>query len=570
MARRRLHYRIVEDVAGAAPDVLAAHETPRDMPQTTRRGTPARRYGAALVGVLGFAVVVLAIPVGRAPIWEPNDARYVLLARDVVERGHWLVPEVRGVRHEGLYKPQLYFWSIALVSLPPGRVTEFTAAIPSVVSAIAGVVGVVAIGSLLWDLRSGVLAGLILTTTPNYFEFAHHSLPDVMMSAFMVWALYFLLRSRHTRCFGSLLGFYVCVGAAMLSKGPPGLAALLAAAAATWWGDGRAALRELRPGLGAVTLVIVALPWFVPYLFAAQPAFIHEVLVGEYALWFFRKHGLVYRLAHMPSVLVYFLPWTLYLFAAIAWWRRDGADAGRRYVIGWTVTVFVLAGLSGMYRARYYLPVYPGLALLTGEFFAHAMARAVRRELWLGSIAFVVMAITVVLVMAFPVVLSGEGAVYMPDTGPERVVIASLAMIGAVGVALAIRRATVVSTGVLVALVMGSILAVEGNTSPIRRAHHYDIRSLAAVATAHTPVDGTVIGYPDLSLVYDVYLQRRTTEIASEEEVARRLAAPSKDVMIMTRRRWDALVGVVAPVWHLLKIQKIGDQEMVVVGSSPR
>jgi len=29
-----------------------------------------------VLGVLTFAVVVLTIPIGRAPIWEPNNARW--------------------------------------------------------------------------------------------------------------------------------------------------------------------------------------------------------------------------------------------------------------------------------------------------------------------------------------------------------------------------------------------------------------------------------------------------------------------------------------------------------------
>ena len=93
------------------------------------------------LGVLAFACFVLAIPSGRAPIWEPNNARWVLLARDMVERGHWLVPEIRGVPNEGLYKPQLFSWAIALASLPTGRVTERTAALPSLLSALVGIAG---------------------------------------------------------------------------------------------------------------------------------------------------------------------------------------------------------------------------------------------------------------------------------------------------------------------------------------------------------------------------------------------------------------------------------------------
>src|SRR5262249_20091344 len=144
--------------------------------------------------MLGFAIVVLTIPIGRAPVWEPNNARWILLARDMVEHGHWLMPEIRGVPNEGLYKPQLFAWAIALASLRKGAVTEPPAAIPPLVSALAGIVAVFAIGRHLWGVRAGVLAGLILTTTLNYFVFAQQSLADVMMAAAMVWALYFLLR----------------------------------------------------------------------------------------------------------------------------------------------------------------------------------------------------------------------------------------------------------------------------------------------------------------------------------------------------------------------------------------
>jgi len=519
--------------------------------------------------VLAFAAVVLALPMGRAPIWEPNEARWVLLARDMVEHGHWLVPEIRGVPDEGLYKPQLYSWSIALASLRSGRVTEFTAAIPSIVSAIAGVAAVVGIGSLLWSVRAGMVAGLILVTTPNYFVFAHRSLADVMMTAFMTWALYFLLRARRDGSLRRLLVFYVCVAAAMLSKGPPGLAALVAAAVATWLDGGRSGLRNLRPAVGALVLVVLALPWVVPYMVAARPVFVRDVLVGEYAHWFFKPQGLVSRMASPLSVLVYFLPWTLFLPAAAAWWRRSGPDDGRRFVLWWTITLWVLVGLSGKYRARYYLPVYPGLALLTGGFFAGATASVVRRELRFGSIAFVILSMAVVLAMVFPLSLSGEGPVYMPDTVPERVLVACLAVAGAVGAVFAICRDRVLGLAGVVAIVLGAMFTVEGLTSPARRARYYDVPTLGAVATAHTPPDGTVFGYPDLSPEYDVYVHRHIVEISSED-LACLLAKPSADVVITTRRRWAAQAGVVAPVWHVLESRTVGGRDIVVVGGSPR
>jgi 4-amino-4-deoxy-L-arabinose transferase-like glycosyltransferase len=529
-------------------------------------GRAALTRPAALGLALTFAAVIFAIPVARAPIWEPNDARYVLLAQDIVEHGHWLVPEVRGVHGEGLYKPQLYSWVLALVSLPFGRVTELTAALPSVAAALGAVAGVVAIACRLWNVRAGLLAGLILTTTPGYVVFAQRSLPDVMLTTWILWALYFWLRTRSDGSLRSLLGFYGCVGGAMLSKGPVGLTALAAALVATWMIDGRSGLRSLRLGLGALLLGLMATVWVLPYLLAEPRTFVSDVVVGEYGAWFFRKHGLLYRAAHMPSVLLYFAPWTLYLAGAVVWWRRAAPDVGRRRVILWTMTLWGLVGLSGIYRDRYYLPVYPGLALLTAQFVAAASADAGRRMLRIGSAAFVVLALAGAALMALSVTPSGDGAVYWPDRVWERGLIAVLLTLGAVQVRRLARREAFVGVAVSVALVLGAIEVVEGVTAPQRRARDYDVRALAAIATAHVSPDGLVIGYPDLSLEWDVYLRRPVREIGSTDGVVRLLGEPPRGIVIMSAPRWAEVAGRADPSWRVLAARRIGDREMVVVG----
>jgi 4-amino-4-deoxy-L-arabinose transferase-like glycosyltransferase len=529
-------------------------------------GRAALTRPAALGLALTFAAVIFAIPVARAPIWEPNDARYVLLAQDIVEHGHWLVPEVRGVHGEGLYKPQLYSWVLALVSLPFGRVTELTAALPSVAAALGAVAGVVAIACRLWNVRAGLLAGLILTTTPGYVVFAQRSLPDVMLTTWILWALYFWLRTRSDGSLRSLLGFYGCVGGAMLSKGPVGLTALAAALVGTWMTDGRSGLRSLRLGLGALLLGLMATVWVLPYLLAEPRTFVSDVVVGEYGAWFFRKHGLLYRAAHMPSVLLYFAPWTLYLAGAVVWWRRAAPDVGRRRVILWTMTLWGLVGLSGIYRDRYYLPVYPGLALLTAQFVAAASADAGRRTLRIGSAAFVVLALAGAALMALSVTPSGDGAVYWPDRVWERGLIAVLLTLGAVQVRRLARREAFVGVAVSVALVLGAIEVVEGVTAPQRRARDYDVRALAAIATAHVSPDGLVIGYPDLSLEWDVYLRRPVREIGSTDGVVRLLGEPPRGIVIMSAPRWAEVAGRADPSWRVLAARRIGDREMVVVG----
>lgn len=155
-----------------------------------RGGRPA----AWLLGVLVLSAIVITVPAGRRPFWSSDEARYALVGQDVLERGQWLVAQLRDQPY--LNKPQLFFWTVAVVSMPFGRVSEATAAIPPVIASLVGVIGVIAIGHLLWGWWIGVVAGLVLVTTPFHFEMSHQVLPDLMLNAWLVWALYWLLRAR--------------------------------------------------------------------------------------------------------------------------------------------------------------------------------------------------------------------------------------------------------------------------------------------------------------------------------------------------------------------------------------
>ena len=145
-------------------------------------------------------------------------------------------------------------WTVAVVSLPFGRVSETTAAIPPVLASLVGVIGVIMIGRLLWGWWTGVVAGLVLVTTPFHFEMSHQVLPDLMLNAWLVWALYWLLRAQRSGWpLGHVLAFYACLTGGLLSKGPQALAALAAAGVAIAATDGAAGVRRdaSPPGRGA-------------------------------------------------------------------------------------------------------------------------------------------------------------------------------------------------------------------------------------------------------------------------------------------------------------------------------
>ena len=93
-------------------------------------------------------------------------------------------------------------------------------------SALVGLLAVFAIGRLLWDAPAGLAAALILATSPFYFLMAHQVLTDMMLTAWMSWALYFYLAAcRAPNPLWSLFGFYLCVAGGLARKGPAALMA---------------------------------------------------------------------------------------------------------------------------------------------------------------------------------------------------------------------------------------------------------------------------------------------------------------------------------------------------------
>src|SRR2546422_7347482 len=183
------------------------------------------RSRLVLVAVLAFAALVVGLPAGRSPLWDPNEARYMLLARDILDSGRWLVPDLRGEPY--LNKPQLFFWSVAPASLPGGEVTEWTAALPAVLSSVATVAAVFTIGVRAWGLGAGSIAALALSSTLGFFAVGHHGQSDVMLTAWTWWALYGLIVARRAGFTAvPLAGFYAGVAAAVMSKGPMGLMGL--------------------------------------------------------------------------------------------------------------------------------------------------------------------------------------------------------------------------------------------------------------------------------------------------------------------------------------------------------
>jgi 4-amino-4-deoxy-L-arabinose transferase-like glycosyltransferase len=540
-------------------------------PRLTRVPSPRLLVGAILV----LSVVLLAIPAGRRPIYSQDEARQVLLARDVLERGHGLVAEVRGQTY--LNKPQLYFWTIAAVSAPRGEVTEMTAALPALHAAVATVAAVITAARAAWSPATAALAGLLLVAVPMHFEMGHTILPDAMLTAWLTLALAaYLSAAEHGWPRGRLLLFYAAVAGGLLTKGPVALLAVLAALVATLAADGRAGLRRLHLGQGLVVLLVAALPWLVPYYVHGRAQFAQHTAYDQYVRWVLTNHearesgDVVDRLTHLVSALPAFFPWTLVLMASALAWRRT-VDGAHRRVIAWTLTLWIAIGLSGTFRARYLLPLYPCFALLVAHFVATATGRA-RRRVLAGSLAAtgVLMVGAVAGLVAFGHGVRGDDRVFVPDATWERVVLMAIVLTGA-GVALAlVARSAFVPAAATLALTMAAVIGVEGVGFPLRYTRLFDLRPIATVIAREAGASAAIVGHPDLRLSYDVYLPRAGEEASSTTALRARLNDPAPAVIVTPGARWRGLGDDVPAEWRVVHESAVAGRPVVVVARPSR
>jgi 4-amino-4-deoxy-L-arabinose transferase-like glycosyltransferase len=514
------------------------------------------------VALLVASAVVFALPLGRRPLESQDEARYSLLARKAVEGGDWILPRIRGEVY--LNKPPLFFWTVAVFALPWGAVTDANAPIASVVSALAGLLAVFAIGRLLWGTSTGLAAALVLATSPFYFLMAHQVLTDMMLTAWMSWALYFYLAAaRAPNPLWSLLGFYLCAAGGLASKGPAALMVLVAAVAASLVADGLSGLARLKLPLGLALIALAALPWLLPYLFQRERSYGRAVVMTDYLGWYFRS-AVASRLQAVAGLFARFLPWGFFILPAAVWWVRE-RDAERRKLLVWAATLIVLLSLSGEQRARYFLPLWPVLALLVGDFFVAASERA--RGVVTG--AAVVYLILMMGAGAFALwgSASGPDAVFLPVAPWERWLVAGGLVVGS---ALALLSLRVDQGGLAattwIALGLGVVLAVTALGYPPRFAKANDYPGAARrIAPLLDPAQ-PLLAYPDANLAWDFYLRRPMSEVKGENEATALLATPPKARLLIRAEDWQRLKPQADGAWRVLDEGQVGRRHFVLLG----
>jgi len=398
------------------------------------------------------------------PLFTAHEARAARCARHMLRSDRWpadkpspwLVPQFSPDASPDLayQKPPLYYWAVAAASAVGGEVTRLTVRLPSAAGFVLMVVVVYFLGRDLVSHRTGLVAALVLVSTPKMLWWGRAAILDPMLAACIAGSLLFFVRAHLTGAaaggsrFASLSPggrgrgegdrrvhsrrapsprpspvkgegdsgawqyylFWALAGLGTLVKATALVVPLLTVGLyllARWRAEGLwRPLRRLKPITGPLVLLAVAAPWHVAAHVATDGAFsrvywgIHvfgratgtSVFEDTTAPWYY-----------LPAMARDLFPWVVFLPGALVQvWRRPSRPYRGRMLFPFVWLVGSLAFFSAVSfrKDEYMLVAYPAAALLIGyflDYYVEAQGADARLHKWVVA-AFAVVAGCAVLV----------------------------------------------------------------------------------------------------------------------------------------------------------------------------
>ena len=495
--------------------------------------------------VAGVCALTLFAGLGRAALWEPDEARYAEATRQMLARGDFLTPWYNDApRFE---KPILFYW-MQLPFVAALGSTELAARLPVALSASGCVVLTWLIGARLFGATAAWLAALVLATSFRFVMFAHQGLTDIPALLFELIALYAFLRAdAHPSGGVAWVAAWVAVGLAAMTKGP--IAIIPVAIWVSFYVLRRewSGLRRMRLLPGSMIALAIAAPWPI-YMTATHGRRFLDVIVMSEVIARVRgqvggSRGLFYYADVWPADL---LPWTPFFLAALVWLalvNRTLAPDTRRGValaLVWFAGVIALFTLSKAKVPHYLLPSHPAAALLTGLFIERMAKPEASRGLWRAATSVVLLLLPVAGVLAWALLRRApDAAMTLPA-----VVLPALLVLGAIAIALSGRRGGPVAATMALAVTSATTAAYAALVVVPGLTGLQTVPQLAARITATAAPASRMGQYGVVSAGLVHYTRHRVTLLTSAEAAAGFLQAPGDAVLVLPRPDVPAITAL--------------------------
>lgn len=319
--------------------------------------------------LLFLLATVLLIPgLGNTTLWIYDEVRNAECAREMYERGDWIVPTFNGDLRA--VKPPLHYYFM-FGGFRLFGVTEWGARFFSAVFGILTVMVTYFFTSRFSGRRHGLITGLVLLSSTHYLFQFRLSVPDPYLIFFNVLALfsgYAFFRE------GKSKWLYLCalaLGLGTLAKGPVAIA-LPGLAIFAWllWEKQWKKLLDYRILLAGLLCLAVAIPWYYLVDRATDGAFTRGFFIDNNINRFsstLEGHGGIFLLIPM-FIFLGMLPSSVFVVEAFKKSTRVFQDPFLKFAVAAVAAYLVFYSFSGTKLPNYPFPSYPFLAIILGNY----------------------------------------------------------------------------------------------------------------------------------------------------------------------------------------------------------
>ncbi len=336
----------------------------------TERGA---RDAARRMGLVGLVAAMMGLAgLFTLPPLDRDEARFAQASAQMLETGDFIV--IRFQDDERNKKPAGAYWlqaaSVAAFSDVEARAI-WAYRLPSVLAAALAAVFAYAAIARLFDPAAGVLAALLLATTPVLAAEATIAKTDALLLACVTGAvaalahLFAAAREGARATWTPAAAFWIAIGAGVLIKGPIVLLVVLPLVLLTAlrFPETRP-IRTLRPLAGALILTLMIGPWAYAIGAATEGRFFAEAAGAD----MFAKIGAAQEShAGPPGYHLLLAPVLAFPLAALIVPGLIAAFRLRRefnvfFLLAWLIPGWLIFEIAATKLPHYALPLYPALA----------------------------------------------------------------------------------------------------------------------------------------------------------------------------------------------------------------
>jgi 4-amino-4-deoxy-L-arabinose transferase-like glycosyltransferase len=173
-----------------------------------------------------LACLLVFLPALLIDVMNIDAAQYASISREMMHSKNWLEIYSRGFDY--LDKPPLLFW-LSATSFKIFGVSNWAYKLPSFLFAVLGIYSTVKLGELLYEKKTGLVAGVMITFSFGMFVMTNDIRTDTILLGSTIFATWQLLRYLKTKSWLSFIAAFSAIGIAMLVKGPLGFVLPVAA-----------------------------------------------------------------------------------------------------------------------------------------------------------------------------------------------------------------------------------------------------------------------------------------------------------------------------------------------------